>query len=105
MLGRGYTNFLEFRQRELLRIPLPRTPGDLGIGEEGPGKRLGTRPDLPEPALPRALRAAHDVGALRKVGGVCLRLEAGGPVHRAVVECLPPRPMGCLLPRTSENAA
>jgi hypothetical protein len=46
--------------------------------------------------MPRALRAAHDVGALRKVGGVCLRLEAGGPVHRAVVECL--------LPRTPENS-
>ena len=25
-------------------------------------------------------------------------------MHRAVVECLPPRPMGCLLPRTSDNS-
>ena len=64
--------FAERTTGEVRRIHLPRTPGNLGIGEEGPGKRLGTRPDLPEPALPRALHAADDVGAVREVGGVCV---------------------------------
>jgi hypothetical protein len=66
------TQTVETVASELRRILLPRTWANLGIGEEGPGKRLGTRPDLPEPALPRALRAAHNVGAVREVGGVCV---------------------------------